>query len=222
MAWNVYSMLIMFFKLYVFWTVHYDIYMYIYIYIYTYIYIYHNAKFKKHNVWKKIISIQEQPDIYIHTYIYIRQNVLVLIYLFCLLGILTSTRLFIWMHEKYHKTASTRLPEDEHSLFGTYRRKYSWIKTLIKKCAFDWLLLHNFIFHFALKCYAIHITVRCLWCNLYNKKKSCLSKIFVTIDGKSAYYSMDRNLLWCVRRRKARLLYSHPTVYLTSCKNLPL
>jgi len=59
--------------------------------------------------------------------------------------ILPSTRLLIWMHEgniiEVHVQVFLRM---NTWMFETCRRQYNQIKTLMKKCAFCWFLLHGY------------------------------------------------------------------------------
>jgi hypothetical protein len=106
-------------------------------------------------------------------------------------------------------------------MIETCRRQYNWIKSLvIKLCILLVLITQNFRLCLLMLHHLQNRQVSGTACpiNIISRP----SKICVTIDGKSTYYSTGGNLLWCVRCRKARSLYGHLTVYLSSCRNLPL
>jgi len=59
---------------------------------------------------------------------------------------LTSTRLHIWMHEKYHKSACINIPEEGHLVVRNMSKTLQLNEIINeKKCSFCWFLQHMYI-----------------------------------------------------------------------------
>ena len=60
---------------------------------------------------------------------------------------LTSTRLHIWMHEKYHKSACINIPEEGHLVVRNMSKTLQLNEIINEKKMFILLVLTTYVYH---------------------------------------------------------------------------